>query len=159
MADYFTYALGAFLIVFFSIRTSKNRKKQAQLKRQGTEFLAANGEKSGIETTHTGLQVERLQAGSGEVHPKTSNRVRVHYHGTLLDGTVFDSSVQRGEPLDFGLGQVIKGWTEGLQLMVVGEKIRLFIPSELGYGGRGAGAIGPDSVLIFEIELLAIHEM
>ena len=84
--------------------------------------------------------------------------MKVHYHGTLLDGTVFDSSVDRGEPISFGLNQVIKGWTEGLQLMVVGEKARLFIPSELAYGNRSAGKIVPGSTLIFEVELLGIHE-
>ena len=82
----------------------------------------------------------------------------MHYHGTLLDGTVFDSSVDRGEPISFGLNQVIKGWTEGLQLMVVGEKARFFIPSELAYGNRSAGKIAPGSTLIFEVELLGINE-
>jgi len=84
--------------------------------------------------------------------------VKVHYHGTLIDGTVFDSSVDRGEPIGFGLNQVIPGWTEGLQLMVVGEKTRLFIPSDLAYGNRNMGVIGPGSTLIFDVELLGINE-
>ncbi|WP_197482816.1 FKBP-type peptidyl-prolyl cis-trans isomerase, partial [Oleiphilus sp. HI0128] len=94
----------------------------------------------------------------GEAHPTANDKVKVHYHGTLTDGTVFDSSVARGQPISFGLNQVIKGWTEGLQLMVVGEKTRLFIPSELGYGNRAAGAIPAGSVLIFDVELLGINE-
>jgi len=159
MADLFTYALGAFLIVFFTLRTLKNRKLQAKNRLVGVEFLATNAAKSDVEVTHTGLQYQLLEAGTGETHPRTADRVKVHYHGTLLDGTVFDSSVERGEPLEFGLGQVIMGWTEGLQLMVEGQKMRLFIPPELGYGERGAGAIGPGSVLIFDVQLLAILEL
>jgi len=159
MADLLTYALGAFLIAFFVRRALNTKKQQAENRRLSAEFLAANGAQEGVEVTHTGLQYQVMEAGTGTTHPRTSNRVKVHYHGTLLDGTVFDSSVQRGEPLEFGLGQVIKGWTEGLQLMVVGEKMRLFIPPELGYGNSGAGTIGPGSVLIFEVELLAISEL
>jgi len=159
MADLFTYALGAFLIVFFVIRSAKNKKKQAENQRLGQDFLASNGALDDVEVTHTGLQYQVLEAGSGETHPRATDRVKVHYHGTLLDGTVFDSSVSRGEPIEFGLGQVIKGWTEGLQLMVEGQKMRLFIPPELGYGNSGAGAIGPGSVLIFDVELLTITEL
>ncbi|MFQ3281685.1 FKBP-type peptidyl-prolyl cis-trans isomerase, partial [Reinekea sp.] len=102
--------------------------------------------------------LEVLTKGTGTEHPKASDRVKVHYHGTLTDGTVFDSSVDRGEPISFGLNQVIKGWTEGLQLMVVGEKTRLTIPSELGYGKQAAGKIPPGAVIIFEVELLGINE-
>ena len=100
---------------------------------------------------------EVLTEGTGSVSPKGSDRVKVHYHGTLIDGSVFDSSVARGQPIDFSLNQVIKGWTEGLQLMVEGEKTRFYIPSDLAYGDRGAGPIGPASVLIFEVKLLGIN--
>ncbi|RLA19401.1 MAG: FKBP-type peptidyl-prolyl cis-trans isomerase, partial [Gammaproteobacteria bacterium] len=112
----------------------------------------------GVITTTSGLQYLILNEGTGSIHPKASDKVKVHYHGTLIDGTVFDSSVNRGEPISFGLNQVIKGWTEGLQLMVVGEKRRLFIPSNLGYGNRAAGSIAPGSVLTFDVELLGINE-
>ena len=125
---------------------------------QGLEFLAQNKAADGVNSTASGLQYKVLQAGTGADHPGPSDRVKVHYHGTLIDGTVFDSSVDRGEPIEFGLNQVIAGWTEGLQLMVVGEKTRLFIPSELAYGSRATGAIGPDSTLIFDVELLGINE-
>ncbi len=124
---------------------------------QGVEFLAQNETAEGVNSTASGLQYKVLQEGTGADHPGPSDRVKVHYHGTLIDGTVFDSSVDRGQPIDFGLNQVIAGWTEGLQLMVVGEKTRLFIPSDLAYGSRGSGAIGPDSTLIFDVELLGIN--
>lgn len=125
----------------------------------GLDFLAANKDKEGVNVTDSGLQYLVLNAGEGSEHPGPRDRVKVHYHGTLIDGSVFDSSVDRGEPISFGLNQVIPGWTEGLQLMVVGEKTRLFIPSELAYGSRGAGAaIGPDEALIFDVELLGINE-
>lgn len=125
----------------------------------GLDFLAANKDKEGVKVTESGLQYLVLNEGSGSEHPGPQDKVKVHYHGTLIDGSVFDSSVDRGEPISFGLNQVISGWTEGLQLMVVGEKTRLFIPSELAYGRRGAGAaIGPDETLIFDVELLGINE-
>ena len=126
---------------------------------KGLDFLAANKEKEGVQTTASGLQYLVLEAGDGTEHPSASDTVKVHYHGTTIDGAIFDSSVDRGQPISFGLNQVISGWTEGLQLMVVGEKTRLFIPSELAYGSRGAGAaIGPDETLIFDVELLGINE-
>lgn len=123
----------------------------------GLEFLEKNKDEEGVQTLPSGLQYKILQSGTGIEHPTASSKVRVHYHGTLIDGTVFDSSVDRGEPISFGLNQVIKGWTEGLQLMVIGEKARLFIPSNLAYGNRAAGKIKPGSALIFDVELLGIE--
>lgn len=123
----------------------------------GAEYLAENKTKEGVVETESGLQYLQLEAGTGSEHPTAKSKVLAHYHGTLIDGTVFDSSVDRGQPLDFGLNQVIRGWTEGLQLMVVGEKVRLFIPSNLAYGNRAAGAIPGGSVLIFDVELIAIN--
>ncbi len=122
----------------------------------GNAFLETNKSREGVTTTESGLQYEVITEGSGE-KPAETDQVRVHYHGTLIDGNVFDSSVDRGEPATFGVNQVIKGWTEALQLMPVGSKWKVFIPSELGYGERGAGGdIGPNSALIFEVELLEI---
>ena len=123
----------------------------------GIAFLAENKAKEGVVETESGLQYLQLQAGTGSDHPGAKTKVLAHYHGTLIDGTIFDSSVDRGQPLDFGLNQVIRGWTEGLQLMVVGEKMRLFIPSKLAYGNRPAGSIPGGSVLIFDVELIAIN--
>ncbi|WP_442871861.1 FKBP-type peptidyl-prolyl cis-trans isomerase [Colwellia sp. 75C3] len=133
-------------------------KEAAQLNiKLGHEFLAANKSEEGIIETASGLQYKVLTQGTGSDHPNRSSKVKVHYHGTLLDGSVFDSSVDRGEPISFGLNQVIKGWTEGVQLMVVGEKTRFYIPSSLGYGNKPAGKIGPGALLIFDVELLAIN--
>lgn len=146
------------LAVLFIRKSSNNKKLAAENAAKGAEFLAENSSAEGVKTTDSGLQYKVLKEGSGTEHPAANDRVRVHYHGTLIDGTVFDSSVARGQPIDFGLNQVIKGWTEGLQLMVVGEKTRLFIPSDLAYGDRGAGAIAPGSVLIFDVTLLGINE-
>ncbi|MEM9017748.1 MAG: FKBP-type peptidyl-prolyl cis-trans isomerase [Verrucomicrobiota bacterium] len=123
----------------------------------GKKFLAENAGKEGIVETDSGLQYEVLEDGDGD-KPSASNTVKVHYHGTLIDGTVFDSSVDRGEPISFPLNGVIPGWTEGVQLMPVGSKFRFFIPYHLAYGERGAGAdIKPYSALIFEVELLEIQ--
>ena len=125
-------------------------------KEEGEEFLAANKKKEGVKTTDSGLQYKVLQEGDG-AKPKETDVVKVHYHGTLTDGTVFDSSVERGEPAQFPVNRVIKGWTEALQLMQVGDKFKLVIPSDLAYGERGAGGdIGPNAVLVFEVELLDI---
>lgn len=127
-------------------------------KEEGEAFLEENKEKEGVITTESGLQYMVLEKGDGPI-PEEDDEVTVHYKGTLIDGTEFDSSYQRGEPVTFSLGGVIPGWTEGLQLMNVGSKYRFFIPSELAYGQRGAGAqIGPNSVLIFDVELLGIEE-
>jgi FKBP-type peptidyl-prolyl cis-trans isomerase len=122
----------------------------------GEEFLAANLKRAGVTKTASGLQYEVLKKADGP-KPKREDTVKVHYHGTLIDGTVFDSSVERGEPVEFGVTQVIPGWTEALQLMNVGSKYKLFIPSKLAYGEKGAGGdIGPNATLVFEVELLAI---
>ncbi len=123
----------------------------------GQAFLDENSTAEGVLTTESGLQYTVLTAGTGDTHPTASDKVKVHYHGTLIDGTVFDSSVDRGEPISFGLNQVIPGWTEGVQLMVEGEKSRFFIPSSLAYGNRATGKIKPGSTLIFEIELIGIN--
>ena len=146
------------LLAYFWWNYSNNKKTAVVNISKGAEFLTVNAQQEGVKTTASGLQYLVLQPGSGSLHPSAYDRVKVHYHGTLVDGAVFDSSVDRGEPISFGLNQVIKGWTEGLQLMVVGEKTRLFIPSDLGYGNRSAGKIEPGSVLIFDVELLGINE-
>ena len=125
-------------------------------KKQGLTFLDANKSKEGVKTTESGLQYLVLKQGKGK-NPKTTDRVKVHYHGTTIDGTVFDSSVDKGIPSEFGVTQVIKGWTEGLQLMKVGSKYKFFIPQELAYGQNPRpGIIKPYMALIFEVELLNI---
>ena len=136
-------------------------KKQDEMHRSNLEagkaFLDKNGQKETVVTLPSGLQYEILTPGNG-AKPKATDKVKCHYHGTLLNGTVFDSSVQRGQPAVFGVNQVIKGWVEALQLMNVGSKWRLFIPSELAYGEQGAGSsIEPYSTLIFDVELLGIE--
>ena len=125
-------------------------------KAEGERFLAENAKREGVFCTRSGLQYEVLREGIGE-RPTAADTVRCHYEGSLPDGTVFDSSYQRGEPAEFGLRQVIAGWTEGVQMMKVGAKYKFYIPYNLGYGERGAGAsIPPYSALIFTVELLAI---
>ena len=124
----------------------------------GETFLAENAKKEGVKTTASGLQYKVIQSGTGE-SPKLTDRVKVHYHGTLIDGTVFDSSVQRGQPITFPVGGVIPGWVEALQLMKVGDKWQLFIPAKLAYGDQSPGpAIPPNSVMIFVVELLGIEK-
>ena len=125
-------------------------------KKAGEEFLRIIKERPGVKTTASGIQYEVLKDGTGE-KPKATDNVKVHYEGKLIDGQIFDSSIQRGEPASFGLNQVIPGWTEALQLMPVGSKYRIYIPSELAYGERGAGEmIEPNSTLVFDVELLDI---
>jgi FKBP-type peptidyl-prolyl cis-trans isomerase FklB len=121
----------------------------------GNEYLEKNKAKPGVKVTASGLQYEVLKTGSGP-KPTTTNTVKVHYHGTLIDGTVFDSSVQRNEPIEFPLTGVIQGWVEALQMMSVGDKWKLTIPPAIAYGPRGKGDIPPNAVLIFEVELLGI---
>lgn len=136
-------------------QSATERKGQANLE-EGNAFLEENKSREGVITTESGLQYEVITEGTG-AKPTAQDQVRVHYHGTLTDGTVFDSSVDRGEPATFGVSQVIPGWTEALQLMPVGSKWKVYIPSALGYGQRGAGGdIGPNAVLIFDVELLEI---
>ncbi|HHF0503262.1 TPA: FKBP-type peptidyl-prolyl cis-trans isomerase [Vibrio antiquarius] len=154
----FLFPLIIFILAgFFIYRTWTNHKVADENFAKGQAFLFENAKKEGVITTESGLQYIVLEKGEGEVHPTATSKVKVHYHGTLIDGTVFDSSVNRGEPISFGLNQVIKGWQEGLQYMVEGEKIRLFVPSTLGYGKSGSGPIPPASVLIFDVELLEIQ--
>ena len=132
------------------------REKLELNKKAGEEFLNINKKKAGVITLPSGLQYEILKKGTGK-NPQLTDKVRCHYHGTLINGTVFDSSIERGEPAVFGVNQVIAGWTESLQLMNEGAKWRLFIPSNLAYGERGAGeAIEPNSTLIFDVELIEI---
>ena len=134
------------------------QKKTAHAKANleaGQTFLANNAQKEGVVSLTSGLQYEVLQMGDGP-KPNLHHKVTCHYHGTLIDGTVFDSSVQRQQPASFPLSAVIKGWTEALQLMPVGSKWRLFIPPQLGYGDRQVGShIGPNSTLVFEVELIS----
>ncbi|MCT8162507.1 MULTISPECIES: FKBP-type peptidyl-prolyl cis-trans isomerase [unclassified Pseudomonas] len=121
----------------------------------GKEFLVENGKREGITTLASGLQYEVITAGEG-AQPTRESNVRTHYHGTLIDGTVFDSSYERGQPAEFPVGGVIAGWTEALQLMNAGSKWRLYVPSELAYGAQGVGSIPPHSVLVFDVELLDV---
>ena len=132
-------------------------KIAGEAKAAGEAFLAENAKREGVKVTESGLQYEVLEATIGQ-KPKATDKVRVHYEGTLIDGTVFDSSYKRGESITFGLNQVIKGWTEGLQLMSIGSKYKFYLPYQLAYGERGAGAnIPPYAALIFTVELLGIE--
>ena len=137
--------------------TKQQAAASQEIIKVGEDFLAKNGKRKEVTTTESGLQYEILKVGDGP-KPSATDNVKTHYHGTLLDGTVFDSSVDRGEPISFNVSGVIAGWTEALQLMTVGSKWRLYIPYNLAYGERGAGPkIGPYSTLIFEVELLNIN--
>jgi FKBP-type peptidyl-prolyl cis-trans isomerase len=143
--------------IFYEAYNEYNEKRDAAAKQAGIDFLEQNKQKPGIITTESGLQYEVLSTGDGP-KPLPEDTVRVHYKGTLLNGTEFDSSYSRGEPAEFPLNGVISGWTEGLQLMNVGAKYRLFIPSDLGYGSQDRRPqIPPNSTLIFEVELLEIN--
>lgn len=146
--DYFNGTMEA-------LQTKKMEAQYNGNKEVGENFLAENAKKEGVITTASGLQYEVIKKGNGPL-PKDTDKVKVHYHGTLVDGTVFDSSVDRGQPAEFGVTQVIKGWVEGLQLMPVGSKYKFYIPQELAYGSQSQGQIKPFSTLIFEVELLEI---
>lgn len=137
--------------------SEKAAAKYGDYRKANEAFLAENAKKAGVTTTASGLQYEVLTAGTG-IKPTAASVVKVHYHGTLIDGTVFDSSVERKEPATFGVSEVIKGWTEALQLMPVGSKWRLYIPQELAYGPAEQGTIKPFSTLIFDVELISIEK-
>lgn len=148
--------LMAAMQAFEASMQAKAAMRGSESKAVGDKFLADNGKRKGVTTTASGLQYEVIKAGDGP-KPVATDKVNVHYHGTLIDGKVFDSSVERGMPITFGVQEVIKGWTEALQLMPVGSKWKIYIPSQLAYGEAGAGGdIGPNEALIFEVELLGI---
>jgi FKBP-type peptidyl-prolyl cis-trans isomerase FklB len=167
----FAYALGQALsdsktlaytpdqaaVVYNEYNRLQTMKLGEKARVSGETFLAENKKRKEVVTTASGLQYEVLKKGTGTAKPAATSQVTVHYHGTLTDGQVFDSSVERGQPATFGLNQVISGWTEGVQLMVVGDKFRFYLPYNLAYGERAAGAkIKPFSALVFEVELIEI---
>jgi peptidylprolyl isomerase len=155
---YIAIAVVLALIIFFFAKSISNKKAAAENLEIGKQFLMENKTRKDVKETESGLQYIVLQSGDGKQRPNASSTVKVHYHGTLIDGSVFDSSVDRGEAISFPLNRVIKGWTEGLQLMVVGDKFKFFIPAELAYGNSAAGSIEPGSTLIFDVELLDIKK-
>jgi FKBP-type peptidyl-prolyl cis-trans isomerase FklB len=148
-----------------SFKTELSQKMQVKQKaagdknlKEGEDFLAANAKKEGVKVLPSGLQYKVIKSGAGK-SPKATDTVKTHYHGTLTDGTVFDSSVERKEPVSFPVNQVIPGWTEALQLMKEGDKWQLYVPAKLAYGERGAGPkIGPNAALVFDVELLSIEK-
>lgn len=144
--------------IITTYQQERAEKLSAENLAEGETFLTENAKRDGVTVTDSGLQYEVLTKGENTEHPTLESTVKVHYHGTLIGGDVFDSSVDRGEPISFPLGRVITGWQEGVQLMTVGDKFRFFIPSDLAYGQRGAGGkIGPNATLIFDVELLEIQ--
>ena len=145
------------LLIGFTMFSIANATTPEENKKAGVEFLAKNAKKDKVITTASGLQYQILTEGKG-ASPKATDKVTVHYKGTLLDGTEFDSSYKHGAPVTFPLDRVIKGWTEGVQLMKEGAKYRFYIPAELAYGEQGAGrAVGPNETLIFEVELIKVN--
>ncbi len=149
------FVLVGLFFIFQRFSSSKNAPQNIEI---GVEFLEQNAQKEAVKTTESGLQYEILTKGEGTQNPTAKSNVEVHYHGMLIDGTVFDSSVERGKSISFGLNQVIAGWTEGVQLMNTGDKFRFYIPSNLAYGNRGVGKIPAGSLLIFDVELIAIND-
>jgi len=145
---------GAYEVIQAELQKAKAAAEE-KMKEDGAAFLEENAKKDGVVVTESGLQYEVLEEGEG-ASPEATDMVKVHYRGTLLDGTEFDSSYKRGEPAEFPLNRVISGWTEGVQLMKEGAKYRFHIPSELAYGARSTGAITPNSTLIFDVELLEV---
>lgn len=145
------------LVVMFTLKFKRKKALALANAEQGNAYLAKNKSREEVNETESGLQFEILHRSDSEQRPTEADKVTVHYHGTLIDGSVFDSSVDRGQPIDFFLTQVIAGWTEGLQLMAKGDKFRLYIPSHIAYGSRQVGTIPGGSVLIFDVELLAIN--
>lgn len=150
--------LAGLCLLFTVFQTAQAQNQMQQNEQAGKVFLDENSTRQGVATTDSGLQYKVLEAGrEGGKRPGPTNRVSVHYEGRRLDGTVFDSSYKRGKPASFRLNQVIKGWTEGVQLMTEGAKYQLYIPADLAYGQRGAGqSIGPGETLIFDVELLKV---
>lgn len=146
--------LVALFFIFQHIRSSKSASENIQI---SADFLAENAQQEGVESTVSGLQYKVLTKGEGTLTPTAKSRVKVHYHGTLIDGSVFDSSVDSGKPISFALNRVIAGWTEGLQLMAEGDKFRFYLASNLAYGNRGVGKIPAGSLLIFDVQLIAIN--
>jgi peptidylprolyl isomerase len=144
-------------VIFYFFTQSNNQKAAKENIEKGKIFLTENAQREGVTQTLSGLQYEVLVKSENTDHPSAKSKVTVHYHGTLIDGTVFDSSVERGETISFGLNQVIKGWTEGVQLMSIGDKFRFYIPSQLAYGNRSTGKIEGGAVLIFDVELFEIN--
>ena len=145
------------VFVFFYFNRIDTVEKMETNIQNGIEFLAENAQKEGVRSTDSGLQYKVLSKGTGTAHPTAESNVTVHYHGTLIDGSVFDSSVDRGESISFVLKQTISGWNEGVQLMVEGDKFRFYIASDLGYGDRDVGTIPAGSLLIFDVELISIN--
>ena len=148
-------ALNASFRVIREIMQAEAAAKAEKAAAAGRDYLVENAKREGVTVLESGLQYEVLVAGEG-AKPSAEDQVRTHYHGTLIDGTVFDSSYERGQPAEFPVGGVIAGWTEALQLMNAGSKWRLYVPSELAYGAQGVGSIPPHSVLVFDVELLDV---
>ncbi|HRB38756.1 MAG TPA: FKBP-type peptidyl-prolyl cis-trans isomerase [Bacteroidia bacterium] len=150
--------IGAYMGEKQKVKDQEAKAKAGVNLEKGKKFLEENGKRKGVVTLPSGLQYEIIKEGTGP-KPAATDKVTTHYHGTTIDGKVFDSSVERGQPAQFGVNQVIPGWTEALQLMPVGSKWKLFIPANLAYGESGAGgAIGPNETLVFEVELISIDK-
>ena len=152
-----TECFGSFQQKQNAIKQKENDARAIAAKKEGQAFLPQNGKRPGVVTLPSGLQYEIIRAGSDNTKPTLTSKVKCHYTGTLINGTKFDSSIDRGEPVTFPLGNVIRGWQEGLQLMTVGSKWKLYIPSDLAYGDNAPPNIGPGATLVFEVELLGIE--